>query len=280
MIHPFEKNTIASLTDLNTDIWYNIFTKLEKEQEIFLSKESVFRSKEYKWPRDPLHTWSRIWEYPYVYYNIKKEIETKNKLARLNAIDFGSGVTFFPFSLAKLGININCIDIDPVCGKDIEKAKKEFKDSAMNVSFQLLENSKISFQDKSVDIVYSISVLEHIESFENPIREIHRILKEDGLFILTYDLDLRGNQELSVKNYLKLNSILSTLFYNAYPEVTIHPADILKSDNSKYSIEPPFGLQYLIHLLRQGINLMTFKSIQPKIPFHLTVMGCTLRKKR
>ena len=48
------------------------FALLEKEQADFLAMESAFRSREYKWPRDPLHTWSRVWEYPYTYHHLQQ----------------------------------------------------------------------------------------------------------------------------------------------------------------------------------------------------------------
>ena len=67
----FEKSGIASIEDAMDAGCQDILALLERKQELFLSKEQIFRSAAYKWPRDPLHTWSRIWEYPYVFYHLK-----------------------------------------------------------------------------------------------------------------------------------------------------------------------------------------------------------------
>jgi hypothetical protein len=62
--HPFDRSGLAALSDLQTEEWRELFTSLEDQQREFLAKEEAFRSADYPWPRDPLHTWSRVWEYP------------------------------------------------------------------------------------------------------------------------------------------------------------------------------------------------------------------------
>ncbi len=58
--NPFKRSGIAALSDLQNKEWEELFYFLEKKQAEFLEKEGEFRSAEYKWPRDPLHTWSRV----------------------------------------------------------------------------------------------------------------------------------------------------------------------------------------------------------------------------
>lgn len=67
----FDRSGLAALSDLDSPEWLKLFGFLEKEQDDFLTKEGQFRSPGYTWSRDPLHTWSRVWEYPFVFYHLK-----------------------------------------------------------------------------------------------------------------------------------------------------------------------------------------------------------------
>ena len=119
----FERSGLAALSDLGSLEWSKLFSQLEKEQYLFLNNEAIFKGQELSCPRDPLHQWSRVWEYPYAYHHIikfRREYPSQNSLPHI--IDFGSGVSFFPFAIAKLGFKITCIDIDPICEKDMNRA--------------------------------------------------------------------------------------------------------------------------------------------------------------
>ena len=99
----FERSGYASLDDFEAESWKSTFSKLERLQEKFLSNESDFRSEDYTWPRDALHSWSRVWEYPYVFANLKSWQAHMLGSGLLKVLDFGSGVTFLPFALAAEG---------------------------------------------------------------------------------------------------------------------------------------------------------------------------------
>src|SRR5207302_5688920 len=111
----FARSGLATLSDLKTPLWRELFDILEHQQADFLAYESLFRSPSYKWPSDALHNWSRVWEYPYVYENLKRWLLVHNTCEPIIVADIGSGVTFFPFSIARLGCRSICSDIDPVC---------------------------------------------------------------------------------------------------------------------------------------------------------------------
>src|SRR5215213_8923717 len=96
--HPFDRGGLAALSDLKTPEWRELFERLEKDQAEFQASDSQFRSSEYKWPRDPLHTWSRVWEYPYAYHHLTRRLAASPARAP-HVVDFGSGVTFFPFAV-------------------------------------------------------------------------------------------------------------------------------------------------------------------------------------
>ena len=101
--HPFKRSGLAVASDLQTPEWRELFALIESAQASFLEKETLFCSQEYKWPRDPLHCWSRGWEYACVYYHLWQWVGTIGKARQSRNIDVGSGVTFFPFAVAGLG---------------------------------------------------------------------------------------------------------------------------------------------------------------------------------
>lgn len=276
--HSFNRSGLATLSDLQTSMWKNLFNFLEKEQKKFFHKEKHFRSSKYIWPRNPLHTWSRIWEYPYVYYHLEKIRQENFEKRLLTVTDFGSGVTFFPFTVARLGYNVTCIDIDPICAHDIPRATNVVDSMPGKVGVKLSNNNFIPLPDNSQDVVYCISVLEHIPNFEQTISEIARILKSDGKFILTVDLDLRGNSELCVDGFKRLQNELVSRFELIFPEMIVHPSDVLTTVNSPFKM-----INYsFIFIIKRIIKMMTNKQLvfsDPRIPFLLTVYTGSYIKK-
>lgn len=230
--HLFDRAGFAALGDLKSEEWRVLFERLEQEQSHFLAHEQRFRSPEYKWPRDPLHTWSRVWEYPYAYYHLKKLRQEISEERLLTVADIGSGVTFFPFTAARLGYDVICVDVDPICGRDIPLAAKVIDSAPGSVSVKLTDSNHIPLPDNGQDVVYSISVLEHITDFEQTISEIARILKPGGKFVLTVDIGLRGDYMLSAERFDGLMRCLRQYFFGDLPEASTHPLGLLTSENS------------------------------------------------
>lgn len=235
-IAPFNRSGLAVLSDLRTPEWGELFAILEKAQSSFLAHESEFRSPEYKWPRDPLHNWSRCWEYPYVYHHIRRWKAGLPNGRAPHVVDIGSGVTFFPFAVAQMGCNVSCCDIDLVCEKDMLRAACAVPHSPGRVGFRLVEGTYLPFEDEEVDAAYCISVIEHLSDFDTFLKEVRRILKPGGLFVVTFDLDLRGDHEIGPLKYRRLKDTIKELFSTREHEMTIHPVDLLTSCNSSYPI--------------------------------------------
>jgi ubiquinone/menaquinone biosynthesis C-methylase UbiE len=98
----------------------------------------------------------------------------------------------------------------------------------------LSDARSIALETESIDLVYCISVLEHIPDFHAVIAEVRRVLRPGGIFVLTFDVDLRGNFELGPASYARLMDALNNSFFPVYPEKIIHPLQVLTSDNSIY----------------------------------------------
>lgn len=283
----FQRCGLAALSDLASPEHGDIFANLELEQTAFLDMEAEFRSKEYKWPRDPLHDWARVWEYPYVYYHLAAYMETLPQDYKPVVADVGSGVTFFPFSIAKLGYQVICTDIDPICERDLSLARECVPHSPGTVDFGLAEGPAIPFGAEECDAVYCISVLEHVPDFEMMLVEITRILKPGGLFILTCDINLRPEDglELGPSAYQRLMNYVRKVYNPLWPECTVHPADLLTTRNGPY---PLAGSNY--GLLRMGRSFISQKILKPLLgrkpgkirpdSSHVAVLGLALIRRK
>lgn len=276
----FERSGIASLSDIQSEQFKRIFALLEDNQASFLMNEKSFLSPDYKWPRDPLHTWSRVWEYPYVYYQLNAWMSNMKRISQRRVVDVGSGVTFFPFTVAMLGCHVTCIDCDPIVEKAMTKAIQCTYCAPGIVDFLQTDGVRLPLKDGEVDAVYCISVLEHISTFKNTIEEMARILKPGGPLFLTIDLDLRGDSELGIEKYRVLIALLKRYFNYLYGDITIHPADMLSSSNGPYGFKKRCGVELTKFYIKQCvINRFQFWKPILKPSYVLTVQGMSLTRK-
>jgi len=192
---------------------------------------------------------------------------------------------FLSLSLAKLGYQVICTDTDPICEKDLSLAQACVPHSPGTVDFRLINDDVLPFGDAECDAVYCISVLEHIPDFEKTIAEMARILKTGGLCLITCDINLRAGDkslQLDVEHYKRLLSYLSKGFERIYPEITMHPTDMLTTTNSPYPLRNPSSgpVQFGWNILKQRIikPLLGRKPCNIKIPY-VTVLGLVLKKR-
>jgi ubiquinone/menaquinone biosynthesis C-methylase UbiE len=139
-----------------------------------------------------LNSNTRTFEYPWVVYNgdFKKGMKV---------LDIGGGYSGLPFVLDAMGMNIT--NVDPFFQysskneyiEDPEvKYKKLNKAFHANVDLKRCCINEANLDDCSFDRAYSVSAIEHIDedNIRTIVKEVYRILKPGGLFILTVDLFL------------------------------------------------------------------------------------------
>lgn len=59
-----------------------------------------------------------------------------------------------------------------------------FGDKLNNTEFFIAEGQDIPLKDESIDLVFSIGVLEHVVNYEKMLREMQRVLKKSGFMIV------------------------------------------------------------------------------------------------
>lgn len=268
----FDRSGFAACDDLNTDEWKEIYNILKREQDTFLSHEEQFRSPGYRWPRDPLHTWSRLWEYAYVFYHLRRWLQETFVATTPSVVDLGSGVTFLPFAIAKLGCNVTCVDPDPVVGMDIPRAAAALNIS-QSVTACVANEGSIPLASGTVDALFCVSVLEHVTRPDLLLFEIGRVLRPGGLLLLTIDVALRrGGQQIDAANHDRLIHAIDGLFDYEMPDRTVHPLSWLTTDSSPFPYPQPSLMRKLAWKVRHPFDSWR--------PISLACQAFSLRKKR
>jgi SAM-dependent methyltransferase len=266
----FQRSGFAALSDLQRPDYRSVLKRLEDVEDDFVRAAPQFRNPEYIWGTETLHTWSRAWEYAYVFEHIAA--------AQPKAVvDFGSGSTFFPFAISRLGSHVVCLDSDRVAIEDLRNATKHV--SLGTGSIEVRQSGEtLPVESGAADVAYSISVLEHILQPASIVAELARILKPQGIFVLTFDLDVEVNTGVGVlpAQYEALRDALQSDFDWVYPERVIHPMDMLTSKNSPWPVP---GERKVPGLLWRDRSARLRPLIGGRSPGVLTVYGCVLRKR-
>lgn len=101
-------------------------------------------------------------------------------VAAKTVLDIASGEGYGSALLAKKATHVYGVDIDT---ESILHAKKKYKLS--NLEFLEGSCTKIPLQDSSVDIVVSFETIEHIIDHDQMMFEIKRVLRPDGILIMS-----------------------------------------------------------------------------------------------
>lgn len=139
--------------------------------------------------------------------------ESLYKNQKLKVLDIGCGVVPLCNYVSLKGHDV--IALDPI-KSDIDFLIKNDMNQFYNSNVQYIHGygEKLPFEDNSFDVVYSVSVLEHIASGNDLIvlSEMLRVLKVGGKLIIT--TDVMPNDEISYRKYTYpfTSETLSTVF--------------------------------------------------------------------
>lgn len=140
----------------------------------------------------PSQWWSRIYEYKWASLFAKPEDV---------CLDAACGLEHhLKFYLASICKEAHGCDVDSsIINKDFlaHKIRSSFGESEYNkvksslekLNLTIADISNLPYTDKKFDKIYCISVLGHLDSniLEKSFLELNRVLKDDGLIILTFD---------------------------------------------------------------------------------------------
>lgn len=168
------------------------------------------------------------YEHTHRYEYIKEIVRDKTVLDIASGEGYGSAI------LAKTAKNVKGIDIDP---QAIKHAAEKYKQIG-NLNFECGNVTNISLSDKSIDVIVSYETIEHIVEHENMLNEFKRVIKDDGVLIIsTPDKKIYTDQSGKVNNF-HVKELYKDEFY-----------DLLKS--------------YFNYVTLYGQRFLTLSSILP-----------------
>ncbi len=126
------------------------------------------------------------------------EILTKNE-SKLNILEIGSGKGYNTGNLAKSYPESNFYGLE-LTPSFLKQAKQSYK-NCNNAMFIQGDFHKIPFENNTFDYVFEIEAMCYANNMETVIKEIHRVLRPNGVFV-SFD-GFRNNNFESFSNELK-----------------------------------------------------------------------------
>ena len=126
-------------------------------------------------------TWSKIWEYPWLWYAALADVDWAGK----HVVDLGSETSPMPWFLATRGARVTLIETDPQWLPLWEQLRSKLD---VDVSWRLVDSESLPLPNAAADVMSSFSVIEHQRNKEAAICEVARVLKPGGLFAVSFDV--------------------------------------------------------------------------------------------
>jgi O-antigen biosynthesis protein len=111
-----------------------------------------------------------------------------------------------------------------ISSESIDYAQKNY--GGDNIKFQLMDGSDLQFPDAYFDCIVSFETIEHVPEFKKVLNEFHRVLKNDGLLIISTpnkDVTSKGRDKPINPFHFKEFTVneFSDLLNNLFDNVTL-----------------------------------------------------------
>lgn len=187
----FTRGGFARLAHFQSPMWSHYREELESTSRVFGSLAWGDGPGGYPWPLDPLHWWSRIWEYPFFAAHLANLAQPG---ARPRLLDIGAAVTFFTLYMRAQGLEVLSMDADPAMAAHFARVYHRVAPalglSATVPPYLIAEARETELPGESFDVLTCVSVLEHIPGWELALQEMKRLLRVGGHLVLTFDVNL------------------------------------------------------------------------------------------
>lgn len=157
---------LAERTAIDTDVYRGVMGELNATARRLGLKE--------------YDTYSRVWEYPWLW-----QVLEPFRDQGLRIVDIGSELSAFPWFLAEQGFDVIVSDHSPRYVAAWQRAAETCRAS---VARRILDAQELDLETASVDVVLSVSVIEHVPNKRRALAEAVRVARPDGALVMTFDI--------------------------------------------------------------------------------------------
>ena len=137
----------------------------------------------------PINSYTRFPEYHFIGTHVEQYVLHFDPRNRVKILDVGSPKCFGLYLAYHCDVEIHLTDIDPPSVEEAEVLWNAIKNRARGKAiFSLLDVREPKYLEGEFDVVYSMSVIEHVEGMTGDsegIRGTLRVLKPGGLLLVT-----------------------------------------------------------------------------------------------
>jgi SAM-dependent methyltransferase len=137
----------------------------------------------------PINSYTRFPEYALMHGSINRFIASSKHLERVKVLDVGSPKCFGLYLASTASVDLMMTDISPLNIDEYQVMWKAIqKDAKGRACFAIEDARKLRYAAGQFDLVYSMSVVEHVEGETgdfDAVREMVRVLKPGGLLLLS-----------------------------------------------------------------------------------------------
>ncbi len=155
-------------------------------------------------------------------------------------VELGAGSGRFAAELVEGGFrNLHLVDIDNYLECDLGPALRSFH--ALDICFEPLP-----FADESLDCALALQIFEHLENVWHPLREVHRVLKPGGMFVMTvpHIFGVRSKFQFAlsgdVEGYRETNDHIAVLPRAVFRKLIRGKFEILETGYQRPFLRLPF----------------------------------------
>jgi SAM-dependent methyltransferase len=217
---PLARNGFAMLDDMETPLVRATLAELERYQMEFIAATRAVWTEDNAHTGDKLYNWSRRWEYPYCWWNLRDV--TPGRI-----LDAGAGISFFPYWLARHGWTVTAEDINPMLATRFTQANAAL---GAGVRFAVGPIEALPFPDASFDAVACVSVLEHAPQRTRAMEEFARVLAPGGRLVITWDVSLSRDSDVMLEDVALLLAGLGRHFDPVHPVDLMRPSNLMTTD--------------------------------------------------
>jgi SAM-dependent methyltransferase len=222
-------NGFASVDDLRNPEW--------EIQVDLLSKRDLGGLGIDGWSRH----WSRRWEFPWAFATICRNFTAES---HPEVLESGCGVTPLPFWLAGEGFHVIGVDLDRTCEAKWHATDVPCRPEPSATRFECGDMLNLPRDNASVDIVCSVSAIEHTADPARAVSEMIRVLKPRGGLVLTMDVDIRGSESVAWQPFCEIVAMLERATKPMLPVRHTIPTRLLTFENR--TVQPQSATRLLL----------------------------------